>query len=698
MEYIIAVDTGGTFTDCVIVDSDGGYTRAKSNSTPQDFSIGVINAVAKGSEQIGLPLGDLLGQTKVFSHGTTIATNAFITGNVSKTGLITTMGAEDTILIGRGGFQKTAGLTEAEIGDSARLEKPQPLVPRQFIRGVVERIDRNGEIVLPLDEAQTVATVRQMLDEGVEAIAVCLLWSFKNAVHERRIKELVHELSPDTQVSISSDLVPVIGEYQRTVTTVINASLNRITSQHLDRLQQKLHDGGFQLSPLIMQSTGGVVTFNRASDESVSLLSSGPAGGLIGCLVSGMQKGYPKVLSTDVGGTSFDVGMIADGKPYYAHEPVLARYHIKIPMLQVESIGAGGGSIAWNEPGTSYLKVGPMSAGAEPGPACYDLGGDEPTVTDADILLNRLNPDYFLGGSVKLNREKSVEVIRKKIAEPLRISAEEAAMSIIKIADAKMADLVRKVTISKGDDPRDFVIYAFGGAGPVHAAAYAKDVGGKTVVVPTTASVYSAFGIAASDFLRIKEVSSPVVVFPDAAETMNSILDGVRSEVIEELTAEGVPRNQIAVESSLDLRYLGQLHEVRVPLADGGIDAPAVGRILDDFARIYEETYGTGTAFGGAPIQAVIFRVVGRGEIAKPAQPKYPDEGPDCKAAIKAQREVYWEELGGMASTNIYEMDLLRTGNALTGPAIVESVDTTFVIHPGQNLTVDESRDLILTL
>ena len=261
-----------------------------------------------------------------------------------------------------------------------------------------------------------------------------------------------------------------------------------------------------------------------------------------------------------------------------------------------------------------------------------------------------------------------------------------------------MADLVRKVTISKGDDPRDFVIYAFGGAGPVHAAAYAKDVGGKTVVVPTTASVYSAFGIAASDFLRIKEVSSPVVVFPDAAETMNSILDGVRSEVIEELTAEGVPRNQIAVESSLDLRYLGQLHEVRVPLADGGIDAPAVGRILDDFARIYEETYGTGTAFGGAPIQAVIFRVVGRGEIAKPAQPKYPDEGPDCKAAIKAQREVYWEELGGMASTNIYEMDLLRTGNALTGPAIVESVDTTFVIHPGQNLTVDESRDLILTL
>ncbi len=698
MEYIIAVDTGGTFTDCVIVDSDGGYTRAKSNSTPQDFSVGVINAVTKGSEQLDLPLQNLLGQTKVFSHGTTIATNAFITGNVSKTGLITTMGAEDTILIGRGGFQKTAGLTEAEIGDSARLEKPQPLVPRQLIRGAVERIDRNGEIVLPLDEAQTVATVRQMLDEGVDAIAVSLLWSFKNPAHEQRIKELVHELSPDTQVSISSDLVPVIGEYQRTVTTVINASLNRITSQHLDRLEQKLHEGGFGLSPLIMQSTGGVVTFNRASEESASLLSSGPAGGLIGCLVSGMQKGYPKVLSTDVGGTSFDVGMIADGKPYYAHEPVLARYHIKIPMLQVESIGAGGGSIAWNEPGTNYLKVGPMSAGAEPGPACYDLGGDEPTVTDADILLNRLNPDYFLGGSVTLNREKSVEVIRKKIAEPLGITAEEAAMSIIKIADAKMADLIRKVTISKGDDPRDFVIYAFGGAGPVHAAAYAKDVGGKTVVVPTTASVYSAFGIAASDFLRIKEVSSPVVVFPDAAETMNSILEGVRREVIEELTAEGVSSNQIAVECSLDLRYLGQLHEVRVPLADAAIDAAAVGRILDDFARIYEETYGTGTAFGGAPIQAVIFRVVGRGEIAKPAQPKYPDEGPDCKGAIKAQREVYWEELGGMASTDIYEMDLLRTGNALTGPAIVESVDTTFVIHPGQNLTVDESRDLILTL
>ena len=698
MDYIIAVDTGGTFTDCVIVDSDGGYTRAKSNSTPQDFSVGVVNAVTKGAEQIGLPLRGLLEQAKVFSHGTTIATNAFITGKVSKTGLITTMGAEDTILIGRGGFQKTAGLTEAEIGDSARLEKPQPLVGRQLIRGAVERIDRNGEIVIPLDEAQAVETIQKLLDDGVDAIAVSLLWSFKNPVHEQRIKELVHELSPTTQVSTSSDLVPVIGEYQRTVTTVVNASLNQITSQYLDRLQEKLHTGGFRFPPLIMQSAGGVVTFNRASQESVSLLSSGPAGGLIGCLVSGMQKGYPKVLSTDVGGTSFDVGVIADGKPYYAHEPVLARFHIKIPMLQVESIGAGGGSIAWNEPGTNYLKVGPMSAGAEPGPACYDLGGDEPTVTDADILLNRLNPDYFLGGTVALNREKSIEVIRKKIAEPLGITAEEAAMSITKIADAKMADLIRKVTISKGDDPRDFVIYAFGGAGPVHAAAYAKDVGGKTVVVPSTASVYSAFGIAASDFLRVKEVSSPVMVSADAAGTMNGILEDVRNDVLEELTTEGVARNQIVVESSMDLRYRGQLHEIRVPLSDGGIDASSISSILDDFFRVYEETYGAGTALGAADVEAVIFRVVGRGQIAKPSQPSYPDEGPDCKGAIKSQRDVYWEELGGMELTDIYEMDRLRTGNALTGPAIVESVDTTFVIHPGQNLRVDESRDLILTL
>ena len=698
MDYIIAVDTGGTFTDCVIVDSDGGYTRAKSNSTPQDFSVGVVNAVTKGAEQIGLPLRGLLEQAKVFSHGTTIATNAFITGKVSKTGLITTMGAEDTILIGRGGFQKTAGLTEAEIGDSARLEKPQPLVGRQVIRGVVERIDRSGEIVIPLDETQAVETIQKLLDDGVDAIAVSLLWSFKNPVHERRIKELILELSPTTQVSTSSDLVPVIGEYQRTVTTVINASLNQITSQYLDRLQEKLHTGGFRFPPLIMQSAGGVVTFNRASQESVSLLSSGPAGGLIGCMVSGMQKGYPKVLSTDVGGTSFDVGVIADGKPYYAHEPVLARFHIKIPMLQVESIGAGGGSIAWNEPGTNYLKVGPMSAGAEPGPACYDLGGDEPTVTDADILLNRLNPDYFLGGTVTLNREKSIEVIRKKIAEPLGITPEEAAMSITKIADAKMADLIRKVTISKGDDPRDFVIYAFGGAGPVHAAAYAKDVGGKTVVVPSTASVYSAFGIAASDFLRVKEVSSPVLVSADAAGTMNGILEDVRNDVLEELTTEGVARNQIVVESSMDLRYRGQLHEIRVPLSDGGIDASSISSILDDFSRVYEETYGAGTAFDEADVEAVIFRVVGRGQIAKPSQPSYPDEGPDCKGAIKSQRHVYWEELGGMESTDIYEMDRLRTGNALTGPAIVESVDTTFVIHPGQNLRVDESRDLILTL
>ncbi len=698
MEYSIAVDTGGTFTDCVIVDSSGAFTRAKSISTPEDFSIGVINATKKGAGEIGLSLRELLEQTRVFSHGTTVATNAFITGKVSKSAFMTTIGAEDTLLIGRGGFQKTAGLTEAEIGDSARLDKPPPLVPRRLIRGVIERIDRNGEIVIPLNESQTVKTVQELLDEGVEAISVCLLWSFKNPAHEQRVKELIRKVSPDMEVSTSSDLVPVIGEYQRAVTTAVNASLNRVTSRYLDRLQQTLRTEGFQGSPLIMQSAGGVVSFDRASRESVSLLSSGPAGGLIGCLVSGTQKGYQKLLSTDVGGTSFDVGMIAGGKPNFAHEPIVARYHLKIPMLQVESIGAGGGSVAWIEPGTNYLKVGPMSAGADPGPACYDKGGNEPTVTDADIVLNRLNPAYFLGGSVKLNREKSVQVIRQKVAEPLGTTVEEAAMSIIKIADAKMADLIRKVTISKGDDPREFVIYAFGGAGPVHAAAYAKDVGAKTVVVPSTASVYSALGIAASDFLRIKEVSFPGVVTVDTSGRMSTIMEGLEKDVLEELTAEGVDKKKIVIERSIDLRYRGQLHEIRIPWPDVRIDASTIDKILKDFERIYEETYGAGTAFAEAEVEAVIYRVVGRGEIPKPSQPRHPDEGRDCKGARKAKRNVYWEELGGMKSTDIYEMDRLKTGNVLTGPAIVESVDTTFVVHPGQTLSVDEFGDLLLAI
>jgi N-methylhydantoinase A len=696
--YIVAVDTGGTFTDCVIVDEQGRFTRAKSNSTPQDFSIGVIDVLETAAQQIDLTIHELLENTMVFSHGTTVATNAFVTGKVSKTGLITTKGAEDTLLIGRGGFQKTAGLTQSEIGDSARLDKPSPLVARQLIRGVSERVDRNGEIIVPLNEAAAIEAIQGLLGEGVEAISVCLLWSFKNPVHEKKLKSLIQEISPQVIVTISCELIPVIGEYQRTVTTIVNALLNRTTSKYLRNLQSKLEVHGLKTHPLIMQSAGGVVSFQRALNESVSLLSSGPSGGLIGCLVSGREKGYEKILSADVGGTSFDVGIIVAGKLQYHREPIVGRYHLKSPMLEVESIGAGGGSIAWIEPGTNHLKVGPMSAGADPGPACYDRGGDEPTVTDADIVLNRLNPDYFLGGRLRLNKENSINVIRNKIAGPMATTVEEAAISIIRIVDAKMADLIRKVTISRGYNPKDFVIFAFGGAGPVHAASYGKDVGASTIIVPSAASVFSALGIAASDFLRTKEISSPMILSGDRCHEIGQIYEYLEREILDELASEEAQKEGISLERSVDLRYCGQVHEICVPVAPEVIMRGAIDQIGKDFEFIYEQTYGQGTAFREAEIEAVIFRVIGRGHIPKPSLVRFSLEGRDCKKAFKERRNVYWDEYKGYELTDIYEMDRLRTGNCLEGPAIIEGIDTTVVVHPRQTLAMDEFRDLILRI
>ncbi|MGH7834783.1 MAG: hydantoinase/oxoprolinase family protein, partial [Candidatus Binatia bacterium] len=587
--------------------------------------------------------------------GTTVATNAFITGHFSKTGFITTKGAEDTLLIGRGAFQKTAGLTEAEIGDSARLDKPPPLVARPLTRGISERIDREGEIIVPLDEKGARKAIQELLDEGVEAFSVCLLWSFKNPVHEQKIKKLLAEMASGKEVSLSSELVPVLGEYQRAATTTINASLNRITSSYLGSLEQKLQTSGFSKHPLIMQSAGGVVTFERARKESISLLSSGPTGGLMACLLSGGEKGYRNILCTDVGGTSFDVGIIIEGKPQYAREPIVGRYHLRIPMLQVESIGAGGGSIAWIEPGTNHLKVGPLSAGAEPGPACYDRGGDDPTVTDADLVLNRLNPEYFLGGAMRLDKEKAREAIKRKIADPLGISVEEAAVSITRIIDARMADLIRRMTIGRGYDPKDFVVFAFGGAGPAHAAAYAKDVGAKTVIIPSTASVFSARGIATCDFLRIKEMSSPMVFTSDGDREISRIFEVLETETMNELASEGIERQEMSLERSIDLRYRGQLHEIRVPVREGTLSHADLEKIRTDFEVIYEQTYGAGTAFEGAEIEAVIFRVSGMGRIPKPAFAKFPRNGQDPRKAFKGTRAVYWDELRRFEPTDVYE-------------------------------------------
>src|ERR687895_374280 len=492
MSYVVAVDSGGTFSDCVVVDDAGRIARAKSPSTPPNFEDGVLAAVTEAAARVGVALEELLADTTLFAHGTTVATNIVITRTGAKTALLTTRGHEDAIIIGRT-VQKVAGLSESEIINVARLSKADPLVPRSSIYAVDERVDSAGSVVAPLKLERLERLAARLRGEGVEAIAISFLWSFLNPDHERRLRDWLGgngDGRPDWFVTASSDLAPVIREYERTATTVLNAYLTPGVHGYLARMGDRLRDAGHRGAISVMHSAGGVSALDEARSRGVTLLSSGPAGGMLGARELARRLELDPVIATDVGGTSFDIGTIVDGEPAYADAPVFAKYPVALPIIDVTSIGAGGGSIAWIEPDTGVLKVGPQSAGASPGPACYGAGGVEPTVTDANVVLGGIDPDNFLGGRMRLRSDLALEAIRERVAEPLGLEPEAAAARVVDIVNAQMADLIRRVTIERGLDPAGFTVFAYGGAAGMHAGAYARTLGCRHVVVPRAAAVF----------------------------------------------------------------------------------------------------------------------------------------------------------------------------------------------------------------
>ena len=472
MSYVIAVDSGGTFCDCVVLDDAGRVMRAKSPSTPPDHDQGVLDSVAEAARRLGRPLAEVLAETALFAHGTTVATNTLIQRTGARAALLTTKGHEDAILIGRTS-QKVAGLAESEIINVARLAKPAPLVPRPRIHGIEERVDRTGRAVVPLFLERQRAVLERLKAQGIESVAVSFLWSFLNPAHERAVRDWLAREFPGMFITISSELAPVIREYERTATTVMNAYLTPGVARYLGRMSARLAESGLAGPVAVMQSSGGLASVADAAARGVALLVSGPAGGALGAQALGRRLGFEQMLTTDVGGTSFDVGVIVHGEPGYSDAPIVDQYPLALPVIDVASIGAGGGSLAWVEPETGVLRVGPASAGARPGPACYGAGGTEPTVTDANLVLGRLNPDYFLGGRMRLHSAAAREAIRARIAEPLGMPVEAAAAAVIEIVDAQMSDLIRKVTVERGHDPRKFAVFAYGGAGGLHCDAYA---------------------------------------------------------------------------------------------------------------------------------------------------------------------------------------------------------------------------------
>ncbi len=694
MSYLVAVDSGGTFTDTIVVDSDGWITAAKAASTPDDFARGVLMSVTEAADTLGLSLEELLAQSTLFAHGTTVATNALLTRSGPKTGLMTTKGHEDAIIIGRT-IQKVAGRSETEITHLARLDKANPIIPRPLIKGIRERVDYKGEVVVSLNEQDVRQATTELIEAGCEAIAVSLLWSFMHPEHEQRVGQIIHEMYPDLRVSLSHELAPVIKEYERTATTAINAYLGKGTGSYLSTLSDRLERGGFKHEALIMQSSGGVVPINEAHSRAASLLASGPAGGVMGAVALGRALGHHNLITTDVGGTSFDVGLVVDGEPQFSLAPVFAQYHTVLPSIDISSIGAGGGSIAWLEPITNLLKVGPRSAGADPGPACYRSGGTEPTVTDANVVLGRLNPDYFLGGKRKLDADLAREAVEAKIAKPLSLSAEEAALGIVDILDARMADLVRKVTIGRGYDPRDFALLAFGGAGPLHVGAYAGDVGVKEIIIPAHASEFSAWGIANSDLVYLRQVSHPLIA-PFDPKQLNEIYRQLEGEVRSGLHTAGVHDDAMTILRYIDMRYRGQIHEVRVPVPTKELNAKDLADVHATFEGIYNRKYGEGAAYRQAGVEARTYHAQGWGRIVKPAWVRQTPTDRDVSAAIKDTRNVYFS--GSYRATPIYSREKLYAGHRLVGPAIVEAMATTVLVHPGQSLRVDEYGNIVMSV
>ena len=697
VNYVIGTDTGGTFTDVTVVSNKGEIFIDKSPTTPGDFSIGVFDAVDKISQKMGLSTEELLRSTQLFKHGSTVGTNALITRRGSKVGLITTRGFEDTTLIMRG-IGRVAGLSEHEIKHQAVVTKPEPLVPRRLICGVTERIDFAGDVIIPMNEEEARRAIERLVEEEeVEAIAVNFLFSFVNPKHEEQIAQWIREMYPnrDLYVSLSCRLTPVMREYARSNTVIINAFLGKTVESYIDRLSKGLEERGLVSQPLLMQANGGAAY--REDLTPIGTVNSGPCGGMIASQYMARLLGHEHVITTDMGGTSFDVSLLVDGSWRYAREPVVERFHITWPMIDIQSIGAGGGTIAWIDRVTGRLRLGPQSAAADPGPVCYDMGGEEPTVTDADLVLGYLDPGYFLGGRMKLNMRRAAEAIERKIAKPLGLSLTAAAAGIRRIIDGHMSDLIRKQIVTTGHRPSEFVMYAFGGAGPVHAASYGAELGVSKIVVFPTSAVFSSFGVAAADLVQSHMQTCRMAMPADPGE-INRLMKSAEERLTQVLQRAGVNREEISFRRTFYMRYRRQLNELDVPVPVKEYTAEDMESILSEFENRYEEVFGEGASYSAAGTELVSFRVDAMAAVVKPTLPQSWPKGTDLGEAVKGERKVFYNETSSFETTTIYDYAKLEPGHELTGPAIVETPITTIVIPPRCRAKVDGYRNLELQL
>jgi len=677
--FHVGIDIGGTFTDFVVLDLERDcMTLEKTLTTPHDLWEGI----ELGLERAGVPLDDC-----VLAHGTTVGLNTFLERRGSRTGLLTTRGFRDAYEIGRGARPEMYNLF---------YRKPVPLVPREHRLEVTERLDADGSLVTPLDPDDVARAAEHFRSAGIVDIAICFLHAYRNPEHELEAGRLLLDAYPEATVSMSHELVREWREYERTSTTCINAYIRPRTGRYLERALGSLREGGYGSSFFINQSSGGVISADTARTRPVSTLLSGPAGGIAASARLGALNGYGNVIAFDMGGTSTDVGVIQEGHVRLTADFKIDGHPISIPALDLHTIGAGGGSLAsLDEVGA--LRVGPESAGADPGPACYGRGGTEPTVTDANLVLGRVAPSRYVPGGLELDRAAAAESVERAIATPLGLPVEEAAAGIIDIVNLKMAMAVRAVTVQRGLDPKDFVLYAYGGAGPVHACWIARELGIPTVVVPIAPGQFSALGIATTD-VRHDLVRTALMRARDLrAERVAEELAAVESAAREALAAEGVQEGDMALHRALDVRYAGQEYTITVPLDSGRFDDDALAAIASRFHELHARTYSHSSP--GDPIEIVNVRVEAIGHVGQIEPPRVEGGGeePPDGAAVDSVPAIFARGEDAVDAT-VWDRASLCAGNVVSGPAVIAETGATTVLPPGSVAHVDGTGQLVIAV
>ena len=695
----IDIDVGGTFTDLVLT-LDGERHIVKAPTTPHDLSIGFVNAVESGAEKVGLTIDELLPRIDIVRYSTTVALNRLLQRQGPRIGFITTEGHEDMVHIGRGA-QWVDGQIISERRNLCAQNKPHPLIERGLVVGIKERIDSKGVVVRPLDEDDVRRKLRVLMDRGARAIVVCTLWSFTNPAHEKRIREIIREEYKEYHVGfvpvvMSHAVTAKLGEYERAMTAILDAYLQHAMQTEICATWDKLRDRGYRGTFLMIHNSGGSADIFKTPASRT--FNGGPVSGLMGSAYFADKLGYKNVIMGDVGGTSFDVALVVEsGVRNYEFKPVIDRWMVNVTMMQTISIGAGGGSIASVDK-NGRLSVGPKSAGSMPGPVCYDLGGTEPTTTDADVVLGYINPDGYFGGQMPLNKAKAERAIKDRIADKLGVSVHEAAAMIRNVIDENMASAIKREVHMRGYHPEDFVLFAIGGAGPTHVAGFQADVP-KAVVFPA-APVFCAMGSSIMDIVHLYEQSKRLIFMEPLSEKLvidraqfNAIVQEMIDKANQELVSENLDPREAKYSLELDMLYGGQVNVKRTDCPVLKIESDADAQATyDAFEKEFSEAFSPLVVNrpGGVYLDNFVLRVTV--PVKKPAIPEYPLQGRDASAARTGTRDCYWLELKGVAATAIYKFESLQPGNEIFGPAVIEADLTTVAVPPGRRFSIDQHR------